>query len=180
MGRLLRSNYSIISGPLGRNAREEYLMLVRGRWKQNRKAAQQSFPKKAYMWFQAYSGYEWINKLGWNCKKYKCQNANYLITSQLNSNFKNANSYLRLGFCKISSTVTLTKAFLWSGYLRVCLFRSVKTPKTSHTSITGRRRRHFQSFLAHLRSKLCQYPLTKLPKELSLTIFLLVKTLNIM
>ena len=44
------------------------------------------------MWFQAYSGYEQINKLGWNCKKYKCQNANYLITSQSNSNFKNANS----------------------------------------------------------------------------------------
>ena len=142
--------------------------------------AQQSFPKKAYMWFQAYSGYEQINKLGWNCKKYKCQNANYLITSQSNSNFKNANSYLRLGFCKISSTVTLTKAFLWSGYLRVCLSRSVKTPKTGQTSITDRRRWHIQSILAHLWSKLCHYLLTKLPNVLSLTIFLLVKILNIM
>ena len=142
--------------------------------------AQQSFPKKAYMWFQAYSGYEWINKLGWNCKKYKCQNANYLITSQLNSNFKNAKSYLRLAFCKISSTVTLTKAFLWSGYLRVCLSRSVKTPKTGQTSITDRRRWHIQSILAHLWLKLCHYLLTKLPNVLSLTIFLLVKILNIM
>ena len=137
------------------------------------------FKWREYMWFQAYSGYEQIIKLGWNCKKYKCQNANYLITSQSNFNFKNANSYLRLGFCKISSTVTLTKAFLLYGYLRVCLSRSVKTPKTGQTSITDRRRWYIQSILAHLWSKLCHYPLTKLPNELSLTIFLLVKTLNI-
>ena len=35
MERLLRSNYSIISGPSGRDARREDLMLVKGQWNHN-------------------------------------------------------------------------------------------------------------------------------------------------
>ena len=41
MERLLRCNYSIISGPIGRDARGEDLMLVKGRCNQNGKAAAQ-------------------------------------------------------------------------------------------------------------------------------------------